>query len=79
MVLALALPFSGLAQQDEAAYCATLSQLALRYLGKQQAGENKPDAETRLATEQCQAGNTAWAVATLERKLRDAGFTLPKR
>ena len=79
LVLALVLPYPALAQQDDAAYCATLGQLALRYLGKQQAGENKPDLATRMGIEQCQQGNTAAGIATLERKLRDGGFTLPRR
>jgi hypothetical protein len=79
MVVALMLPYPGLGQQDDAAYCVTLAQLALRYLGKQQAGENKPDLDTRMAIEQCQEGNTVAGIATLEGKLLRNGFSLPKR
>ena len=63
---------------DDAAYCATLSETALRYL-RTNSPRNIPDAEVATAVDQCQKGNTAQGIPTLERKLRDAGFTLPPR
>ena len=63
---------------DDATYCATLSDLALRYL-RQNTPRNLPDAEVATAVDQCQKGNTAAGIPTLERKLRDGGFTLPQR
>ena len=63
---------------DDAAYCATLSDLALRYLSYN-SRRGVPDAEVATAIDQCQKGNTAQGIPTLERKLRNGGFTLPRR
>lgn len=79
VALALVAPQPLGAQTDDAIYCATLSELALRYLGKQQEGTNKPDSETKVAVDRCEAGDTASGIPILERKLRDGGFTLPAR
>lgn len=77
--LVLLLPLSAAAQSDDSAYCAKLADLSLRYLGKQQLGANKPDAETVVAIDRCQKGDTASGIPVLERKLRNGGFTLPPR
>ncbi len=66
------------AMADDAAYCAALSETALRYL-RQNSPRDVPDAEVAGAIDQCQKGNTAQGIPTLERKLRNAGFTLPQR
>ena len=66
------------AMADDAAYCEKLSDLALRYLSYN-ARRGVPDADVAAAVDQCQKGNTAAAIPTLERKLRNGGFTLPQR
>ena len=76
LVLVLA-PLPAIAD-DDAAYCATLSDLALRYLSYN-ARRGVPDADVATAVDQCQKGNTAQGIPTLERKLRNGGFTLPQR
>jgi len=79
LILALtALPAA--AQEDDAAYCAKLGQLALRYTGSA-GGEGRlaPDVSTLGAIDDCRKGNTAAGIPVLERKLRNNGFTLPKR
>jgi hypothetical protein len=63
---------------DDAAYCANLSELALRYLSYN-SRRGIPDADVATAIDRCQKGNTADGISTLERKLRNGGFTLPQR
>ena len=63
---------------DDAAYCANLSELALRYLSYN-SRRGIPDADIATAVDQCQKGNRAEGISTLERKLRNSGFTLPQR
>ena len=66
------------AQADDRAYCAQLSDLYRRYLGN--VGERPfPDVSASVAMDQCARGNTAAGIPVLEKKLRDARFTLPKR
>ena len=68
------------AQTDDAAYCAKLANLALRYTGSSGAeGRLAPDLTTLSAIADCNKGNTAVGIAVLEKKLRSHGFTLPKR
>lgn len=68
------------AQTSDAAYCSQLGDLARRYSGSA-GGEGRlaPDLSTLGAIEDCNRGNYAAGIATLERKLRSQGFTLPKR
>ncbi len=76
LVLAFAAPETAFA--DDASYCAELSALYRRYLGN--VGERLfPDATAAYAIDQCDKGNYAQGIPTLEKKLRDARFTLPKR
>lgn len=78
LLLALMLPESIRAQSGDAAYCAELSSLYRRYLGT--VGERQfPDATAATAMDQCEKGNYAQGIPPLEKKLRDARFTLPKR
>ena len=78
IVLVLALsPLPALA--DDASYCADLSALAFKYLGKYSRGESVPDGDVAVAVDQCQRGNYASGIPALERKLRANGFTLPQR
>ena len=74
-------PLAASAQSDDAAYCASLSALANRYLVSSTGnGNGQPDLEVREATIACSAkGNFAAGIPVLERKLRDGRFTLPKR
>jgi hypothetical protein len=76
---ALALPAAAQAQGDDAAYCAQLSVLYLRYLGGTGLGNRFPDLTAAWAISDCQRGDTAAGIPVLEQKLRDGGFTLPKR
>lgn len=77
----LALPMSTTAARaDDATYCAAMGDLAWRYIAASAIdGASKPDLETKTAIEQCDKGNYAAGIATLERKLRDNHITLPKR
>ena len=75
-----ALASPAVAQGDDAAYCAQLGALALRYTGS--AGGNgglRPDFTTLGAIDDCKKGNTAAGIPVLEKTLRNNGFTLPKR
>jgi hypothetical protein len=68
------------AQADDAAYCAELGRLALRYTGGAGAeGRLSADLQTVGAISDCNKGNFAAGIPVLERKLRSNGFTLPKR
>ena len=68
------------AQSDDAAYCTRRTELALRYTGSAGGdGRLAPDLSTRSAIEDCNRGNFAAGIPVLERKLRNNGFTLPKR
>ena len=75
-----ALVFPAWAQSDDAAYCAQLGALAVKYTGM--AGGNggtRPDLDTAEAINECQKGNTAAGIPVLEQKLRNSRITLPKR
>ena len=80
------LPAAAQAQQVASAadlrYCAQLSDLYIRYVGRSEAGPSapvKPDVNGGVALAKCHEGNAAAAIPILERKLRNAGFTLPPR
>lgn len=71
---------SAVAQSDDAAYCAQLGALALRYTGSAGGqGGLRPDFTTVGAIDDCKKGNTAAGIPVLEKTLRNNGFTLPKR
>lgn len=68
------------AQADDAAYCAELGKLAMRYTGSAGGdGRLSPELDTIEAVAECNKGNTAKGIPVLEKKLRANGFTLPKR
>lgn len=74
------------AQQNRRAadlqYCARLSDLYVRYVGRSEAGPSvpvRPDVNGGVALAKCKEGDTAAAIPILERKLVNAGFTLPPR
>jgi hypothetical protein len=67
------------AQSDDGAYCGQLSALYRRYLGNTGEGRQFPDVTASVAMDECQKGNTVAGIPVLEKKLRDARFTLPKR
>ena len=64
---------------DDASYCAELSELYRRYLLGSGDGNKFPDVTASVAMDQCARGNYAEGIPPLEKKLRDARFTLPKR
>jgi hypothetical protein len=72
----LAPSISANAQADDKAYCAQLSAFHRRYV--QNATGRRVDVEALVALDDCQKGNAAAAIAVLEKKLRQSGFTLPK-
>jgi len=75
-----ALASPAVAQSDDAAYCAQLGALALRYTGSAGGqGGLRPDFTTVGAIDDCRKGNTAAGIPVLEKTLRNNGFTLPKR
>ena len=84
--VAVSLPLAAQAQQDSRAadlqYCARLSELYIRYVGRSEAGPSvpvRPDVNGGVALAKCKAGDTTTAIPILERKLVNAGFTLPPR
>jgi hypothetical protein len=77
--LGLLLAAEARAQADDKAYCAELSALYRRYLGNSAEGKAFPDVTVSNAIDQCERGNPAAGIPVLEKKLRDARFTLPKR
>jgi hypothetical protein len=63
-------------------YCAHLSDLYIRYVGRSEAGPDapvKPDVNGGVALAKCKEGDAATAIPILERKLVNAGFSLPPR
>jgi hypothetical protein len=86
LIAAIFAPPSAHAQQVATAadlrYCAQLSDLYVRYVGRSEAGPDvpvKPDVNGGVALAKCHEGDAAAAIPILERKLRNAGFTLPPR
>jgi len=73
------LPVAASAQSDDAVYCAALSTLAIRYVATPYDRGGAPDIELANATNDCRSGNFSRSIPVLERKLRNNGFTLPKR
>jgi len=86
LIAAISLPTGAHAQQGARAtdlrYCAQLSELYVRYVGRSEAGPSapvKPDVNGGVALAKCHEGDAAASIPILERKLRNAGFTLPPR
>lgn len=75
-------PFGGYPNADMQ-YCAALSDLYIRYVGRSEAGPRTPvtpDVVGGVALAQCKHESTvAQAIPALERKLLNARFTLPPR
>lgn len=75
-------PFGGYSSADMQ-YCAALSELYIRYVGRSEAGPRTPvtpDVVGGTALAQCKHESTvAQAIPVLERKLLNARFTLPPR
>jgi hypothetical protein len=54
--------------------------MALRYAGSPGgSGDTRPDVAIIDAIDSCNKGNTAKGIKVLEEKLRNNGFSLPKR
>jgi hypothetical protein len=80
LVACVALTYPAAAETSDAAYCAKLAELALRYTGKVGLeGEIKPMPTTVVAMEACRQGNPAAGIPVLEKTLRDNRITLPAR
>ena len=84
--LTAAAPFAAEAETGDRAadlrYCAQLSELYVRYVGRSEAGPKapvRPDVNAGVALAKCSEGDAATAIAILARKLVNAGFTLPPR
>jgi hypothetical protein len=84
--LTAALPLAAKAETGDRAadlrYCAQLSELYVRYVGRSEAGPTapvRPDVNAGVALAKCKEGDAAAAIPILERKLVNAGFTLPRR
>jgi hypothetical protein len=84
--LTAAVPFAAEAETGDRAadlrYCAQLSELYVRYVGRSEAGPKapvRPDVNAGVALAKCREGDTATAIPIHERKLVNAGFTLPPR
>jgi hypothetical protein len=83
---AIFLPPAAHAQQTARAgdlrYCSQLGELYVRYVGRSEAGPAvpvKPDVNGGVALAKCHEGDAVAAIPILERKLLNAGFTLPPR
>ena len=63
-------------------YCAALSERYIRYVGRSEAGPHspvRPDVNGGVALAKCKEGDFAAGIPILERKLTNAGVTLPPR
>jgi len=86
VAVVLGMPLAAQAQApgraDDLRYCARLSDLYVRYVGRSEGPPRTgmtPDVNGGVALAKCKAGDPAAAIPILERKLTDAGFTLPRR
>ena len=79
LVLALALVATSGAFADDASYCAELTNLYRRYDSRFGEQGMISDVSAEMAMDQCKKGNYAEGIPPLEKRLRDARFTLPKR
>ena len=78
-IVAISLPSAAFAQMSDTAYCGALVSKYDQYLDMSTRNGRQPlSADTRVAADQCRAGNTA-GIRGLETALRDAGYTLPSR
>lgn len=67
------------AQSDDRAYCERLYATWERYVSPRSQGQITGGFDIIASVDQCRRGNTAAGIPTIERKLRDNGFTLPAR
>jgi hypothetical protein len=80
LVASMVLARPAVAETSDAAYCAKLTELTLRYTGKVGLeGELKPTNTTAVAMDACKQGNFAAGIPVLEKTLRDNRITLPAR
>ena len=82
LIAATFLPAGAHAQQVASAadlrYCAQLSELYVRYVGRSEAGPDvpvKPDVNGGVALAKCHEGDAAASIPILERKLRQRGIS----
>ncbi len=79
LLLLLLAPLGAGAQSDDKAYCEQLIVPINRYVQTPYDRGGAPDIEISEAINQCRSGDPAKGIPVLERKLRNNGFTLPKR
>jgi hypothetical protein len=60
-------------------YCTWLSDLYVRYFGWADGSPTDVDFDGDVARAKCEQGEAADVIPILERKLRDAGYSLPPR
>jgi hypothetical protein len=70
---------SSWAQSGDAAYCSALTDDYKKYIASSSGRRMQNDLESDLAVDKCSKGDYAAGIPVLEKKLRDAGFTLPAR
>lgn len=82
--LQTAVPPAGMTPAQGAAYCSTLAQTYAEYVGSVPSwlggnfgGGEAADLDARVAIAQCQDGNYAGGIPTLQQKLRDARVPVP--
>jgi len=74
------LPLAAMAQRNDAAYCnALIEKYQAHVVPMYGRGSMPPPIDGDQAVAQCKAGDAAGGIPVLERKLRNAGFDLPKR
>ena len=76
--LVLLFPVAAVAQGGDAAYCADLGAMYQRYIVIESGQRTQRDAGCEIAIDRCRRGDYS-GIPVLERKLRNAGFTLPPR
>lgn len=85
IAIGLCLPLAGHAQsspQANLAYCTRLSELYMQYLGHDEGSSSRNGMrgtlDGQVAVAKCRQGDPS-GIPTLERLLRNQGFTLPRR
>jgi hypothetical protein len=86
VALCVAMPIAAFARpasQSDQAYCNKLANIYQRYIGRSFDSHRgywgSGDLDSDFAVSECEKGDTADAIPTLERELENNGFTLPKR
>jgi hypothetical protein len=84
LALSASAAFAAPPPSSDQAYCMTLSDTYVRYIGHDEDNSHhlrylSGSLDGQVAVAQCKAGNAAAAIPVLEKKLIDQKFTLPAR